>query len=599
VTTKIDISASSSLADAKFAIWRRLWLPYKNAAALLLLCQIAQSLAALTLPTLSADVIDFGVLRGDPAYVFRTGVVMVAAAAVQILFSAVAVWLGARIAMGIGRDLRSAIFAHVQGYSLHEMRRFGAPSLITRTTNDVQQIQAFLVMVLTMIVTAPIMGIGGVMMAIRQDAKLSSLLAVSVPLLAILVGTLLARALPQFSRMQGQIDRINQILREQITGLYVIRAFVRDDHERARFAVANDELTNTSLRVGRIMALNMPVAHLIMQLSAIALVWFAARRISAGELEVGALVAFLSYIMQILISVMIASMLFVMAPRALVSARRVREVLETPSSIIEPERPQAMPETAGRKIEIEFRDVSFAYPGAEQPVLRRLSFGIARGQTVAVIGATGSGKSTIVNLIARLFDVTGGSVRLNGVDIRELKLETLWSLIGLVPQEAYLFSGSVADNLRYGRAEASESELWHALEVAQARDFVQALPEGLDAPMVQGGGNFSGGQRQRLTIARALVRRPHIYLFDDSFSALDYATDARLRKALRAETADAATLIVGQRVNSLRHADIILLLENGTVAAAGSHEELLKSSPAYREIVASQHADDDTAGAAA
>lgn len=595
----MQVNEGSAGLGGRIALWNRLLAPYRRATALLLVCQVMQSLAALTLPALSAQIIDLGILKNDSGYIAQRGALMLGTALVQILFAISAAWLGARIAMGVGRDLRSAVFARVQAFSLHEMRGFGAPSLITRTTNDVQQIQTFLVMVLTMIVAAPITGIGGVLMAVRQDAGLAWLLAVSVPLLAIVVGVLMMRAMPLFSRMQGQIDRINLVLREQINGMRVVRAFVRDAHERQRFAQANQALTDTSLRVGRILAFNMPAAQLIMQLSAIALVWFAAQRIATGELPVGALVAFLSYIMQILVSVMIASMLFVMAPRALVSARRVREVLLMPSSVAEPTHPQPLPQAAQGGVEIEFRDVTFTYPGAEQPVLRHVSFRIAPGQTVAVIGATGSGKSTLIHLITRLFDVSEGSVLLNGVDVRDLALDTLWSCLGLVPQQAYLFSGTLAENLRYGRGQASEAELWQALDIAQSTDFVQSLPDGLATAVAQGGGNFSGGQRQRLTIARALVRQPPIYLLDDSFSALDYATDARLRAALGPATAGATTLIVGQRVNSLRHADTILLLENGGIAAAGSHEELLECSAAYREIVASQHAkaDADTPGA--
>ena len=585
----------------RVALWNRLLAPYRGATALLLVCQVMQSLASLTLPTLSAQVIDLGVLRDDSVYIAKMGVVMLGASLVQISFAIAAAWLGARIAMGVGRDLRSAVFARVQGFSLHEMRGFGAPSLITRTTNDVQQVQTFLVMVLTMIVSAPITGIGGVLLAVRQDAGLASLLVVSVPLLAIVVGVLMARAIPLFSRIQGQIDRINLVLREQINGMRVVRAFVRDAQESQRFATANQALTDTSLRVGRIMAFNMPAAQLIMQLSVIAMVWFAAQRIATGELPIGALVAFLSYIMQILVSVMIASMLFVMAPRALVSAQRVREVLLTPSSVAEPKHPQPLPQAGHGGVEIEFCDVTFTYPGAEQPVLCDISFRILPGQTMAVIGATGSGKSTLIHLITRLFDVSKGSVRVNGVDVRDLSLDTLWSCLGLVPQKAYLFSGTLADNLRYGQEDASEAELWQALDVVQAKDFVEALPDGLNSVVAQGGGNFSGGQRQRLTLARALVRQPPVYLLDDSFSALDYATDARLRAALRPVIADATTLMVGQRVSSLRHADTILLLEDGRIAAVGSHEELLERSAAYREIVASQRvsADADATGAGA
>jgi len=426
-------------------------------------------------------------------------------------------------------------------------------------------------------------------MAIRQDAHLSLLLLVSVPLLGAVVGLLITRTLPLFSAMQGQIDRVNQILREQITGLRVIRAFVRDTHERERFGAANDALTDIALRVGRLMALNMPAANVIMQISSVAIVWFAASRIASGGMEIGSLVAFLAYIAQILISVMIASMLFAMAPRALVSGRRIREVLQATSSVVEPAVSKSLPAADHGRIGVEFRGVDFSYPGAETSVLHDISFELRAGETVAVIGATGSGKSTLVNLIPRLFDVSAGSVRVGGVDVRDLPQATLWSLIGLVPQDAYLFSGTIADNLRYGRAGASDEELWRALDIAQAKDFVSALAKGLDAPVVQGGGNFSGGQRQRLTITRALVRRPAIYLFDDSFSALDYATDARLRAALAdAVAGNAATLIVGQRVSSLRHADRILVLDKGVIVGSGKHEQLIRDCAAYREIVESQ-----------
>lgn len=592
----IERSGGGPTLKRRIALWRSLLAPYRGAVLLLFLCQVGQSVAFLLLPSLSADIIDHGVLRDDRGYILQMSVVMLGAAIVQIVFAAGTAWLGARIAIGFGRDLRSAVFARVQDFSLTELRAFGTPSLITRTTNDVQQLQAMLVMLLTMVIMAPIMGIGAVVMAIRQDAHLSLLLLVSVPVLGLVVGLLVARSLPLFTRMQGQIDRVNQVLREQITGLRVIRAFVRDAHERERFGAANDALTDTALRVGRLMALNMPAANIVMQVTSIATVWFAAHRIAAAEIEVGALVAFISYIAQVLISVMIASMLFAMAPRALVSGRRIREVLETSPSVAAPVAPKRPAQGAGWRGEVEFRNVSFSYPGAEVPVLSEVSFRIGPGETVAVIGATGSGKSTLVNLVPRLFDVSAGVVTINGIDVRDLQLSTLWSLIGLVPQESYLFSGTIADNLRYGRAEASDDDLWHALEIAQARDFVAALPQQLQAPVAQGGGNFSGGQRQRLTIARALVRRPAIYLFDDSFSALDYATDARLRAALEKGIGkDAATLIVGQRVSSLRGADRILVLDRGAVIGQGSHEELMAGCAAYREIVQSQRADEAAA----
>ncbi len=576
--------------------WRALLAPYGLSLWLLLFCQAGQAIASLSLPSFSADVIDRGILRHDTPHIVRMMAIMLLATCCQILFSVGTAWLGARIAMGIGRDLRSAVFARVQAFSLTEVRRFGAPTLITRSTNDVQQLQTVLVMVLTMVMTAPIMGIGGVVMAVRQDAHLSLLLCVSVPLLALVIAVITMRTLPLFARMQGQIDRLNQILREQIDGLRVIRAFVRDTSERARFGTGNDALTDTTLRVGRLMALQIPAANLVMQLSSVAMVWFAAHRIALGHMQVGSLVAFLTYIVQILISVMIASMLFTVAPRALVSGRRIAELLATPPSVAEPEAPVPLPAMARERGEVEFRDVTFHYPGATHPVVRNVSFRIAPGETVAVIGGTGAGKSTLVNLVPRLFDATSGSVLVAGVDVRALGLDALWSLIGLVPQEPFLFSGTIADNLRYGQPEASDAQLWHALDVAQATDFVAALPLGLAAPVAQGGGNFSGGQRQRLTIARAIVRRPAIYLFDDSSSALDYATDAHLRAALARDLRpEAAVLIVGQRVNALRHADRILVLDKGGIVGAGTHDELLATSAAYREIVESQRASEVTA----
>jgi ATP-binding cassette subfamily B protein len=569
--------------------WRALLAPHRGDLFFLLVCQAGQALAALSLPALSASVIDRGVLRHDIPYILHMIAIMLGAVACQILFSIGTAWLGARIAIGIGRDLRAAVFARVQRFSLREVRQFGAATLITRTTNDVQQLQMVLVMLLTMVMTAPMMAIGGMLMAVRQDARLSLLLCVSVPLLALVVGIITARSLPLFRRMQGQIDRLNQILREQITGLRVIRAFAHDTQERARFGAGNDALTDTTLRVGRLMALQLPAASMVMQLSSVAIVWFAAHRIALGEMQVGSLVAFLTYTVQILVSVMIASMLLTVAPRALVSGHRIAEVLATSSSVVEPAEPAPLPAWALERGDIEFREVSFHYPGAPRPVLRSISFRIAPGETVAVIGGTGSGKSTLVNLIPRLFDATSGSVRVAGIDVRALSLDTLWSLIGLVPQEPFLFSGTVADNLRYGKQDASDAQLWHALEVAQARDFVADLPLGLAAPVAQGGDNFSGGQRQRLTIARAIVRRPAIYLFDDSSSALDYATDAHWRAALARElAAGAAVLIVGQRVNALRHADRILVLDRGEIVGTGSHDELLATSEPYREIVESQ-----------
>lgn len=571
-------------------LWRRFLAPYRGSLVLLVICQGLQAMASLSLPSLSADVIDKGILAGDRPRIAAIGLVMLAAAFVQLAFSAAAAWLGARVALGVGRDLRWAVFAHVQDFSLAEMNRFGAPSLITRTTNDVQQIQVTLLMVLTMILIAPIMGIGSVAMAIRQDVRMSGLLLVTVPLLATVVGLIMARALPLYARMQGLIDRVNQILREQITGLRVIRAFVRDAHERDRFAAANATLTDTALATGRLMAVNMPAALIIMQGSSVVMVWLAAGHIETGTLEVGALVAFLSYITHVMISVMIASMLFALAPRAVVSARRVAEVLAAAPSVVDAAA-AADDGEADLDGSIRFEHVGFAYPGARDAVLEDVSFRIAAGSTVGLIGTTGAGKSTIVNLIARLFDATSGRIEIGGKDIRAIPLARLWRQIGLVPQQSYLFSGTVADTLRYGRADADDAALWQALETAQAKDFVAALPLGLQAAVAQGGTNFSGGQRQRLAIARALVVRPRIYLFDDSFSALDLATDARLRAALnRTIPTGSTTLIVAQRVSSIRHADPILVLDRGRLVGAGRHDDLMATCPTYADIVRSQGA---------
>ena len=575
--------------------------PQSRGLVLLLMLQISQALATLLLPHLSADVIDLGVARNDHAYVTRMGGAMLTLSLVQVAFAVGATVLGARLAMRYGRDLRAQVFSHVQDFSLHEMNRFGTPSLITRSTNDVLQLQTALLMILTMIVSAPLMAVGGVVMAVRQDAHLSLLLAFSIPLMLVAVLLLMSRTLPYFHKMQGQIDRLNQILREQISGLRVIRAFVRDTCERARFAVANDTLTDTALHTGRLMAAMIPMAVLVMQWSTIALVWLAAPRIGAGTMQVGSLVAFLAYVAQILMSVMMAALLFAILPRALVCARRIEEVLATPSSVAEPIVPRVLPKVGararsgrGRAVAcVEFKGVGFQYRGTAAPALRAIHLRIEPGQTVAVIGATGSGKSTLLNLIPRLFDVSSGSVCVDGIDVRELSLPALWGAIGLVPQQSYLFSGTIASNLRFGKAGATEAELWQALDLAQATDFVKALPQGLLTPVAQGGGNFSGGQRQRLTIARALIVKPRLFLFDDSASALDYATEARLRAALRPLMQDAAMLLVGQRVSSLRHADAIVVLDGGAVIGAGTHEGLLQQCAAYRAIVESQRAGEE------
>jgi ATP-binding cassette subfamily B protein len=569
--------------------------PHGRSLLLLLVLQLLQTLGSLLLPHLSAELVDLGVARGDAAYVQRMGGVMLAVALAQVLLAIAATWLGARLAMGYGRDLRARVFAQVQSYSLQELNHFGTPSLITRSSNDVLQLQTGLLMLLTLILSAPLMAAGGVVMALRQDAGLSLLLAVSIPLLLLAVALLMSRAVQYFKQMQGQIDRVNQILREQLTGLRVVRAFVRDGFERTRFGAANDTLTDTALHTGRLMAALIPMAVLVMQWTTTALVWFSARRLEAGTLQLGSLIAFLAYVAQILMSVMMAALLFAIVPRALVCARRVEEILRTPSSVREPATPLALPTRGapgaarGMGSGVVFKGVGFRYPGAQQEALAGIDLCIDRGQTVAVIGATGSGKSTLLSLVPRLFDATSGSVSLGGVDVRALSLPVLWGAIGLVPQQAYLFTGTIAGNLRLGRAAATDAELWQALEVAQASDFVAALPLGLRTPVAQGGGNFSGGQRQRLTIARALVGQPRVYLMDDSFSALDYATDARLRLALRPLLQDACLLLVGQRVSSVQQADRIVLLDGGRLLASGTHASLLRDSSAYRDIVASQH----------
>ncbi|MEU4638989.1 ABC transporter ATP-binding protein [Micromonospora sp. NPDC023814] len=560
--------------------------PYRRALAAVLLLQFVGTMASLYLPSLNADIIDLGVARGDTDYIMRTGGWMLAVSLVQIVCSVAAVYLGARTAMGFGRDVRAAVFGHVNGFSAREVARFGAPSLITRNTNDVQQVQMLVLMSCTMLVAAPIMSVGGVVMALREDLGLSWLMLVSVPVLAVALGLIIRRMVPGFRLMQTRIDTVNRVLREQITGIRVVRAFVREPYETERFAAANADLTATALRTGRLMALIFPVVMLVLNVSSVAVLWFGAQRVDAGAIQVGALTAFLQYLMQILMAVMMATFMLMMVPRAAVCAERIVEVLDTDSSVVPAPRPVTEVATRG---ELELRDVSFRYPGAAAPVLRNVSFRVTPGTTTAVIGSTGAGKTTLLSLVPRLVDVTAGTVLVDGVDVRDLAPDELWRRIGLVPQKPYLFTGTVASNLRYGNPDATDAELWDALEIAQARDFVEAMPEGLASPIAQGGTNVSGGQRQRLAIARALVRRPEIYLFDDSFSALDLGTDARLRAALRPVTADAAVVIVAQRVSTIVEADQIIVLEDGGVVGMGRHDELLETCPTYAEIVASQN----------
>ncbi|MGA5132831.1 ABC transporter ATP-binding protein [Streptomyces olivoreticuli] len=566
--------------------------PYSKSIALIVLLQLVQTLATLYLPTLNADIIDGGVVKGDTGYILRYGGWMLGVTLVQVVCAVGAVYYGARTSMALGRDLRAAVFDRVQSFSAREVGQFGAPSLITRTTNDVQQVQMLVLMAFTLMVSAPIMCVGGIVMALNQDVPLSALLLVIVPILGIIVSLIIWRMRPVFRGVQERIDTVNRVLREQITGIRVIRAFVRDTHERGRFRSANTELMDVSLKAGRLMSLMFPSVMLVVNLSSIAVLWFGGHRIDGGHMEIGALTAFLSYLMQILMAVMMATFMFMMVPRAEVCAERVQEVLGTDSSVVPPAAPVTQLRRSGH---LELTGVEFRYPGAEEPVLKDVSLVARPGEITAVIGSTGSGKSTLLGLVPRLFDATGGTVLVDGVDVRELDPVLMSETVGLVPQKPYLFSGTVASNLRYGKPDATDEELWQALETAQARDFVEGMELGLAAPISQGGTNVSGGQRQRLAIARALVRRPEIYLFDDSFSALDYATDARLRAALAQETGDATVVIVAQRVSTIRDADRIVVLDEGRVVGTGTHPELMATNETYREIVLSQLTEEEAA----
>jgi ATP-binding cassette subfamily B protein len=559
--------------------------PYRRELTAVVVLQLVGTIASLYLPSLNGDIIDQGVARGDTGYIARLGGWMLLVSLVQITCSIAAVYYGARAAMGFGRDIRAAIFYRVAEFSGREVGRFGAPSLITRTTNDVQQVQMLVVVTCTMLVAAPIMCVGGIVMALREDLGLSWLLLVSVPVMVLAIALIIRRMMPQFRLMQERIDVVNRVLREQITGIRVVRAFVREPFETARFGVANADLTATALRAGRLMVLIFPIVMLVFNASSVAVLWFGAARIEAGQLQIGALTAFLQYLVLILMSVMMASFMAMMAPRAAVCAERIAEVLDTETSVVPAAAPVAPTDGAGG---VEFRGASFRYPGAEVPVLREISFTARAGRTTAVIGSTGAGKTTLLSLVPRLFDVTGGAVLIDGVDVRDLDFDVLWERIGTVPQRPYLFSGTIASNLRYGNPDATDGELWRCLDIAQARDFVESMPDGLDAPIAQGGTNVSGGQRQRLAIARALVRRPRIYLFDDSFSALDLGTDARLRAALRPVTRDDVVIVVAQRVSTIVDADQIVVLDDGVVVGIGRHDDLLRTCPTYAEIVESQ-----------
>lgn len=560
-------------------------LRYRRDLTLVVLLQALQTGATLYLPSLTADIVDKGIVTGNTGYIWHTGGVMLAITLFQVVCAAGAVFYGSRAAMAFGRDVRGALFHQVSGFSAREVGSLGAPSLITRITNDVTQVQMFVLMTCTLLIAAPITGVGGIVMALREDVGLSWILTVSIPVLVGAIGLVVWRMVPQFRLMQIRIDGVNRVLREQITGIRVVRAFVREPAERVRFHTVNEGVTDTALRAGRLQAFMFPIVILVLNGSSVAVLWFGAGRINAGQMQLGALIAFLSYLTQILIAVMMATFMAVLAPRAAVCAERINEVLDTPASVADPviaitEVPQPG--------SLEFRNVAFRYPGAEAPVLSDISFRAEAGQTTAIIGSTGSGKTTLLGLVPRLFDATEGMVVVDGVDVRDLELETLWKRVGLVPQKPYLFSGTVASNLRFADPDASDDELWTALEIAQAADFVRAMPDGLEARITQGGSSVSGGQRQRLAIARALVRRPEIFLFDDSFSALDLATDARLRAALAPHVENSTVLMVAQRVSTIIDADQILVLEDGRVVGTGTHSELLATCGTYQEIVSSQ-----------
>ncbi len=565
--------------------------PYWRALVLVIALLLVQAFANLYLPELNADIINNGVAKGDTDYILQTGAVMLGVTVLLGIASIIAVYWGAKTAMAFGRDVRGAIFRSVESFSQVEVNHFGPASLITRNTNDVQQVQMVVLMGLTVMVTAPIMMVGGLIMALRQDVQLTGLLFFIVPIMAVIIGLLVRRAMPLFREMQLKIDRINQVMRETLSGIRVIRAFVRTDYEERRFEEANHDLFGTALSVNRLFAIMMPTLMAIMNLTTVAVLWFGALRVDSGEMPIGNLTAFLQYIIQVLFAIMMATFMFVMVPRAAVSSDRISEVLRTEPSIHDPVDPVS-PLRTGR---VEFRDVEFRYPGAEDPVLRGISFSARSGETTAIVGSTGSGKSTLINLLPRFYDVTGGAVLVDGVDVRAMDRADLWSRIGLVPQRAFLFGGTIASNLRYGDETATDEELWRALEIAQGREFVEEMPEGLAAPIAQGGTNVSGGQRQRLAIARALVKRPDIHVFDDSFSALDFRTDARLRAALHRDLAKATVIIVAQRVGTILHADRIVVLEDGAVAGIGTHDELMASCPTYREIVYSQLSEEEVA----
>jgi len=566
--------------------------PYWRQIVVVLVLLLVQAIANLYLPTLNADIINNGVLTGDTSYILRMGGLMLLVTLVFVIAAIVAVYWGSKVAMGFGRDVRGALFRRVESFSQAEVNHFGTPSLITRTTNDVQQVQMVVLMMLNVVISAPIMAIGGIIMALRLNVPLSAVILVAIPVMAVFIGLVLRSAIPLFMSMQKKLDRINQVTREMLSGVRVIRAFDRTRYEEQRFDAANDDLTMTTLKVNRLFALMIPTLTAILNLSTVAIMWFGSIQVADHGMPIGDLTAFLTYIVQILMAVLMATIMFVMVPRAAASAQRIQEVLEAEPSVVDPEEAAASVPARGL---VAFEDVEFRYPGAEDPVLSGISFTAGPGEVTAIVGSTGSGKTTLISLIPRFYDVTGGRVLVDGVDVRDMALQDLWGRIGLVPQKAFLFSGTVASNLRHGDDQAADEELWRYLEIAQGREFVAEMPEELEAPVSQGGANVSGGQRQRLAIARALAKRAQIHIFDDSFSALDLATDARLRAALKRETADATVIIVAQRVGTIMHADRIIVLEDGAIAGMGTHDELIRTSETYREIVASQFGEGEVA----
>ncbi len=574
--------------------------PYTRQIVVVMALLLVQAIASLYLPNLNADIINNGIVKGDNNYIIRTGGLMLVVTFLLGVCAIVAIYFGARVAMGFGRDVRAAIFKRVAGFAQVEINHFGTPSLITRNTNDVQQVQMVVFMALTIMILAPITGIGGVIMALREDVPLSGLLVIILPLMALVIGLVMRRAIPLFQAMQAKLDRINQVMREALAGVRVIRAFVRTRHEEVRFDVANADLFDTSIRVNRLFAVTIPTMMAILNLSTVAVMWFGSMRIDSGAMPIGNLTAFMAYLMQILMAVLMAVFMFILVPRAAVAAGRIQEVLTIAPSIVDPEHPVTLPvivhahgDGSGPALStgtgtLEFRHVEFHYPGAEQPILHDISFIARPGETTAIVGSTGSGKTTLINLIPRFYDVTRGELLVDGVDVRQMRREDLWERIGVVPQQAFLFSGTVASNLRYGDESATDEALWQALDIAQGKTFVTEMEGGLEAPIDQGGTNVSGGQRQRLAIARALVKRAPIYIFDDSFSALDFKTDAQLRAALQRELTSAIVLIVAQRVGTIMKADQIIVMDEGRIVGVGRHHDLLESCETYREIVLSQ-----------